>query len=435
MEDSTTRALEESILGGCMHYPKYVENLVCTPYDFQDSRRGQIFELIKDRAKNKRPVDPVALQHEITEVKGIGFTDLFRFFEEGSNSSVTLEFQAEQLVQLSRKRALVSLSTAINDTVDNVPASHLDTALESLRGELDEIASRSVKTDNKSFKEMLEESYETAQKAQDENVIPTGWGELDDYFNGGLRPGQLTIIAARPGQGKTVAGACMAVANHTQGVGFFSLEMPYQEITNRMASAETGIKLSNITQRRLENDDHSKFRKYIDSADSWKLSVEDKPQVTISYMRSTIKAWKREHDVKLVIVDYLQLVAPADARESRERQVSRISEDLKAMAKDLDIAVVALAQVNRGSANREDKRPVMSDLRESGGIEANADAIVLLHRDTQATDLDLMSQIEFIVAKNRHGRTGTIELVWRPEFSSINSAGSDVASYRFGMAK
>lgn len=418
-----------------MIYPKYVDNLICQPLDFIDKRHGDLFEIIRKEIHEGRPVSPIDLEPRVTDMRGIGFLELYQMFEAAPNSSVTMERQAETLVELSRKRAMGTVSAALSDTVANTPISELDAALETHIAALEEISSRSSRNDNISFARMIEESYEQAISPVDRNVINTGWQELDDYLNGGLRPGQLTILGARPATGKSAVAACMAVANHTQGVGFFSLEMPYQEMTNRMVSIETGIKLSDITQRRLDDDARNKFNAYIQDAPSWKVSIEDKPRRSIAQMRATVKAWKREHDVKLVIVDYLQLMAPADQNESRERQVSRISEDLKAMAKDLHVAVVALAQVNRGSTQRDDKRPTMSDLRESGGIEANADSIILLHRDAQSTDPDEMSKIEFIVAKNRHGQTGIIELVWRPEYSSVNSAGLSDTSYRFGLGK
>lgn len=155
--------------------------------------------------------------------------------------------------------------------------------------------------------------------------------------------------------------------------------------------------------------------------------MEDRPQRSIAQMRASLRSWKRRGEVRLVIVDYLQLMAPADRSEQRERQVSRMSEDLKAMAKDFGVAVVALAQVNRGAALGDSKRPTMAHLRESGGIEANADQVLLLHRDENAPH-----KIEIVVAKNRHGSVGLVDLVWSPAVSSAYEEAPHSASYPFG---
>jgi replicative DNA helicase len=150
----------------------------------------------------------------------------------------------------------------------------------------------------------------------------------------------------------------------------------------------------------------------------------------MAQIRAQVRTWKRRGPVPLIIIDYLQLVAPADTREQRERQVARIAEDMKHLAKEFDTHVLALAQVNRGSTQRADTRPTMADLRESGGIEAHADNIILLHRD----DEEMEGEIEFIIEKNRHGETGKIRLAWRPHFGSVNSMASEAGDFRYGVA-
>jgi replicative DNA helicase len=293
---------------------------------------------------------------------------------------------------------------------------------------LDKTANEASGVKIRTFHAALQDAIET-WTAPKGRGFGTGWHELDQKFNGGWHPGQLTVLGARPAIGKSLVAGCAAVAASSYGAGFFSLEMKEHEVIARMTAASEGIDLHTINTGNFTESDWSKLTRLNEKSAEWPVYVEEKSMVTMAQIRATVRSWKRRGPVPLVIVDYLQLVSPADRRESRERQVSRIAEDCKHLAKEFNTHVLALAQVNRESTSRENKRPTMADLRESGGIEAHADNIILLHRD----DEEMEGEIEFIVEKNRHGETGKIRLAWRPHFASVNSMVHNEGDFRHGI--
>ena len=237
-------------------------------------------------------------------------------------------------------------------------------------------------------------------------------------------------MGARPAVGKSLVAGCAAVAASAYGVGFFSLEMKEHEVVGRMAAASEGIDLHKINSHTLGEPEWAKISRLTAKASQWPVYIEEASRITMAQIRATVRTWSRRGPLPLVIIDYLQLCAPADPRDMRERQVSRIAEDCKHLAKEFDTHVLALAQVNRGSTQRADPRPTMADLRESGGIEAHADNIILLHRDDQ----EMEGEIELIIEKNRHGETGKIRLAWRPHFASVNSMAHGASDFRHGVA-
>lgn len=253
----------------------------------------------------------------------------------------------------------------------------------------------------------------------DTNVLPTGWLDLDDRLNGGLRPGHLTVIGARPAVGKSLVATELAANVAATGVGtlFSSLEMSAAEVVDRVAASRSKVALTALSSGHADEEQLDQLSRLLARAADWPLEIDDRAGVGIAAIRGRARdLTRRPHGLGLVIVDYLQLVSPADRRAPREQQVASISRGLKLMAKDLQVPVVALSQVNRGPSGRENKRPTMSDLRESGSIEADADEIWLLHRDENRPD-----ELEVNVAKNRHGSTGLVELGWHPYTARITN--------------
>lgn len=251
--------------------------------------------------------------------------------------------------------------------------------------------------------------------------LPTGWADLDAVLNGGLRPGTLTVIAARPGVGKTVLGANLATSAARDGVGslLVSLEMTEQEVIDRVLSSLARVELSDITKRSLSPDDFRRMRAVAERMRDWPLHICDLSSIGVTGIRTLARNLTRTtHGLGLVIVDYLQLMHPADPRAPREQQVSSLSRGLKLLAKEMHVPVVALAQLNRGSEARSDRRPIVSDLRESGAIEADADHVLLLYRDP---DEKKQHEIEVIVGKNRHGRQGSVFLSWAPYYARADN--------------
>jgi len=256
-------------------------------------------------------------------------------------------------------------------------------------------------------------------QSPDDSAITTGLYDLDDIFSGGLRPGGLYVVAARPGVGKSLLACVIAanIATADRGVFFASLEMTRAELFDRIVARLGDVELSHLTKRRFVHDDWDRVIGATGQIERWPLGVLDAPNIGLTTIRSKARDMtRRPNGLALIAVDYLQLIQPADPRQPREQQVAGFSRGLKLLAKELSVPVLALAQLNRGSEQRADKRPSMSDLRESGAIEADADAVLLLHDDPE-----LPGEITAIVAKNRHGRRGQVSLLWQPHYAKAES--------------
>lgn len=248
--------------------------------------------------------------------------------------------------------------------------------------------------------------------------LGTGYGDLDD-LTGGLSPGNLVVLAARPGMGKTALA--LGIADHVAGsldVGtlFVSLEMAGGELAERVLSARSGVPSTKIKAARFLSDEG---RRSLDEAapliEGLPLWVDDSASLTPSQISASARRFKARHDIGLLVVDYLQIVVPEDDRQPRQEQVAGASRRFKALAKEIGCPVLVLAQLNRQPEQRADRRPVLSDLRESGQIEQDADLVILLHRPEYYDPIDKPGIAELIVAKNRNGATAKLDLVFEKE--------------------
>ena len=244
----------------------------------------------------------------------------------------------------------------------------------------------------------------------------TGLPDMDDIFAGGLRKGGLYVVAARPGVGKSVL-ACVIAANAASaghGVFFASLEMTEDEVMDRLIARQGRVELNHLETHELTADDYRRVGEAVEKIERWPMRIFDRPNMGLTTIRAKARDMTRaKPPLGLVVVDYLQLITAADPRQPREQQVASFSRGLKLLAKELSCPVLALAQLNRGSEQRSDKRPNMSDLREAGAIEADADAVLLLYEEPKR-----VGELQVAIAKNRHGRRGQMELVWQPHYAS-----------------
>jgi replicative DNA helicase len=237
----------------------------------------------------------------------------------------------------------------------------------------------------------------------------------------GLRGGQLIVIAARPAMGKSTLGldlARTAAIRNQQTVVLFSLEMSRTEITMRLLSAEARVHLQNLRGGRMSDDDWTRVAHKLGEMSGAPLFIDDSPNVTMMEVRAKARRLKQRNDLKLIVLDYLQLMSSPKRVESRQQEVSEISRSLKLLAKELDVPVVALSQLNRSAEQREGKRPMLSDLRESGAIEQDADMVILLHReDVYQPESPRAGEADFIVAKHRNGPTATVVVSFQGHYS------------------
>lgn len=429
LEPRWDRVAEKSLLGAAMMDVRLLDEISIQPGDFYRPAHGLLWEMITDEARAGHMPTPMVLAQRLisSPIPGLEPAYLHECVESAPVRSAAAH-AGEMVVGLARLRRMEQVGLTLVSESRRAEWGDVESVLDKGRAVLDQTMAEAAGVKIRTFSQALESAVEEWEKPA-ERGYPTGWSELDTKLNGGWKPGQLTVIGARPAVGKSVIAACAAVAAADYGAGFFSLEMSELEVVGRMAAAAQGIKLSHLNTGQLEEKDWDRIGRLAQRSQGWRIYIEDKSRITMAQIRATVRTWTRRGPLPLVIIDYSQLVTPADRGEGRERQVSRILEDCKHLAKEFNTHVVALAQVNRGSTHRDDKRPTMADLRESGGIEAHADNIILLHRD----DKEMESEIELIIAKNRHGQTGTFKLAWRPAYASANGMAQEPTDYRYGL--
>jgi replicative DNA helicase len=250
--------------------------------------------------------------------------------------------------------------------------------------------------------------------------VPTGFAELDNVTNG-LHAGQMIVIAARPAIGKSTVGldlARSASIKHGLTSAIFSLEMSRNEIAMRLLSAEASIALNHLRSGTMSDADWQKLARKMSAVSEAPLFIDDSPNMTMMEIRAKCRRLKQRHDLRLVIIDYLQLMSSGKKVESRQQEVSEFSRALKLLAKELEVPVIAISQLNRGPEQRTDKRPMMSDLRESGSIEQDADMVILLHReDAYERESPRAGEADFILAKHRNGPTANITVAFQGHYS------------------
>jgi replicative DNA helicase len=250
--------------------------------------------------------------------------------------------------------------------------------------------------------------------------VPTGFADLDDVTNG-LHAGQMIIVAARPGIGKSTLGldfARSASVKHGLTSAVFSLEMSRTEIVMRMLSAEAKIRLADMRAGTMTDDDWTRLARRMSEISEAPLFIDDSPNMTIMEIRAKARRLKQRHDLRLIILDYMQLMTSGKKVESRQQEVSEFSRQLKLLAKELEIPLVAMSQLNRGPEQRTDKKPQLSDLRESGSLEQDADMVMLINRpDAFERDDPRAGEADIILAKHRNGPTATIPIAHQLHYS------------------
>lgn len=252
--------------------------------------------------------------------------------------------------------------------------------------------------------------------------IPTGFIDLD-YRTAGMQPSDLILVAARPSMGKTafVLNIAQYVAfKQNETVAIFSLEMSKEQLVNRLFSLESKVDSQHIRTGNLTDPEWEKLIESAGIIGKSKLIIDDTPGISISELRSKCRKYKLEHGLKMIIIDYLQLMSGSGRTDSRQQEISDISRSLKALARELSVPVMALSQLSRAVEQRPDHRPMLSDLRESGAIEQDADVVMFIYRDDYYNkDTELKGVAEIIIAKQRNGPIGTINLAWLPDYTKF----------------
>ncbi|MFE7395690.1 replicative DNA helicase [Streptomyces sp. NPDC057557] len=419
---------EASVLGGMMLHPSAVTEVVeiVESADFYKPAHELVFNTITDLFGKGEPVDPITVTNRLRERGELdragGINAAFNLVQ-GTPTAANAGYYAGIVREKSILRGLVRAGTAIaqlgyaggdaNESAD-AAAVELNNAVQ-VRDDPD---SALLGEDAEAMVEELEE-FQRNGKAMG---VPTGFADLDALTHG-LHPGQMVIIAARPAMGKSTLAVDMLRActiKHGRPAAMFSLEMGRREVQHRIMSAEARIGLHHIRGGNMTDSDWTRFAQKLPDFTAAPLTIDATPNQTIMQIKARCRKLKQRGGLDLVVIDYLQLLTSGSSRrqENRQQEVSDMSRNVKLMAKELEIPVVVLCQLNRGPEQRTDKKPQVSDLRESGSLEQDADMVILLHReDAYDKESARAGEADLIVGKHRNGPTATITVAFQGHYS------------------
>ena len=419
---------EQCVLGAMMMSKDAIADVVETlrGSDFYRPAHEQIYDAITDLYGRGEPVDALMVSNLLGKrgaLIKIGGADYLHTLLASVSVAANAGYYAAIVREKAVLRRLVDASVRIGQ-MSYAAEGDVDDIVDRAQAEVYSVTDRKASEDYKALSELmqptLDEMEAISSRSGTLSGVPTGFADLDDLTNG-LHPGQMVIVAARPGQGKSTFAldiARSASIKHSLTSVIFSLEMSQLEITMRLLSAEASIPLSHIRGGRMSDDDWARVASKMGQVSEAPMFIDDSPNLTMMEIRAKARRLKQRHDLKLVVIDYIQLMTSGKKVESRQLEVSEFSRQLKLLAKELDVPVVALSQLNRGPEQRTDKRPMLSDLRESGSLEQDADIVLLLNRpDMYDKDSERAGEADFDVAKHRNGPTKMITVAFQGHYS------------------
>lgn len=427
---------EQSVLGGMLLSKDAIADVVesLRASDFYKPAHETIYEAILSLYGHGSPADAITVADELKkrgELTRVGGAAYIHTLIASVPTAANAQYYAEIVKEHAIMRRLIEAGTKIAQ-LGYANETEVDTLVDQAQAEIYAVTDDNAKEDYVSFSEALEETINEidANSNRPDGVygVPTDFIEFDE-LTGGLHGGQMIVIAARPGVGKSTLAldiARSASIHHQMTTVFFSLEMSRTELAMRILSAEGKISMGRLKKGDLDTEGWTNLATLQGRIDSAPLFIDDSPNMTLMEIRAKCRRLKQRNDLKLVVLDYLQLMSSGKKVESRQQEVSEFSRSLKLLAKELDVPVIALSQLNRGSEQRTDKRPMVSDLRESGSIEQDADMVILLHReDMYNPDSERVGEADMIIAKHRGGPTRTIPLAFSGKYSRFNNMANE----------
>lgn len=419
---------EQSVLGAMLLSKDAIADVVETLHeiDFYKPAHATIFGAILDIYGKGEPADAITIANYLSKqgsINNVGGPAYLHTLVSGVPTAANAAYYARIVTERAILRRLVEAGTRIAQmgySGDN----EVDQLVDRAQAEVFDVTSRRTSEDYKPLGEVMNEALHEIEAIENRGGqfvgVPTGFTQLDEITHG-LHGGQLVIVAARPGMGKSTLGldfARSASIHHGMTSAIFSLEMGRNEIVMRLLSAEAQVRLNQMRGGTLGDEDWKRLANKMGQVSEAPLFIDDSPNMTMMEIRAKARRLKQRHDLKLLIIDYLQLMTSGRRVESRQVEVSEFSRSLKLLAKELDIPVIAISQLNRGAEQRQDKRPMLSDLRESGSLEQDADMVLLLHREEQYDrDTPRQGEADFILAKHRNGPTGQVTVAFQGHYS------------------
>jgi replicative DNA helicase len=421
-------AAEQSVLGAMMISKDAIADVaeVLRGVDFYRPSHETIHDAIIDLYGRGEPADMVTVANELQrrgELQRVGGAPYLHTI----TSSVPIAANASYYAGIVREKAilrrLVDAGTRIVQ-FGYAGEGDVDDLVDRAQAEVYQVTDKRNSEDYAPLSEIMDGVLDEIEAIGNRDAglygVPTGFADLDDLTNG-LHAGQMIIVAARPAVGKSTIALdlCRAASIHNNMTSvFFSLEMTKSEITMRLLSAEAKVPLNHIRNGQLSEDDWTKLARKMGEVSSAPVFIDDSPNMTMMEIRAKARRLKQRHDLRLVVIDYMQLMTSGKKVESRQLEVSEFSRQIKLLAKELEVPIIALSQLNRGPEQRSDKRPMLSDLRESGSLEQDADMVILLHReDLYERESTRPGEADLIVAKHRNGPTRDITVAFQGHYS------------------
>jgi replicative DNA helicase len=419
---------EQCVLGAMLMSKDAIADVVevLRGADFYRPSHEQIYNSITDLYGRGEPADAITVSDELGkrgELLRVGGAPYLHTLLASVPIAANAGWYAEIVREKAILRRLVDASVRIGQ-MSYAGEGDVDAIVDRAQAEVYSVTERRAAEDFKPLSELMQPTLDEMEAIESRGAglsgVPTGFADLDDLTNG-LHPGQLVIVAARPGVGKSTLALDLARAasiKHGLTSVIFSLEMSQLEITMRLLSAEAGVPLSHIRGGRMSDQDWNRVSAKMGQVSEAPMFIDDSPNMTIMEIRAKARRLKQRHDLKLIILDYMQLMTSGKKVESRQQEVSEFSRQLKLLAKELEVPLVAISQLNRGPEQRTDKKPMLSDLRESGSLEQDADMVMLISRpDAFERDDPRAGEADLILAKHRNGPTATITVAHQLHYS------------------
>ena len=419
---------EQSVLGAMLLSKDAIADVIehLNVGDFYKPAHSEIFAAILDIYGRGEPADAITVANYLSKngtLNNVGGAGYLHTLVSGVPTAANASYYARIVIERAVLRRLVDAGTRITQ-MGYSGDGDINSLVDKAQAEVFEVTKQRKSEDYMPIVQIVPDALAEIEAIEGHGGrilgVPTGFRGLDDMTHG-LHGGQLIIVAARPGMGKSTLALDLARhASIRQGLtsAIFSLEMSRTEIAMRLLSAEATISLQTMRGGNMVEADWQRLATKMDQVNDAPLFIDDSPNMTMMEIRAKARRLKQRHDLRLIVIDYIQLMSSGRRVESRQVEVSEFSRSLKLLAKELDVPIVALSQLNRGPEQRQDKKPMLSDLRESGSLEQDADMVILLHREGQyESEHQRAGEADFIVAKHRNGPTGKISVAWQGHYS------------------
>lgn len=394
--------------------------------DFYSKQNGLVFDAMSELYQERKPIDPVTLSDKLKEKNAPEEMNSPEFVKEILNAvptSANLKHYAQIVYEKSTLRKLIRITENISkdcyqaqDKLEDI----LETTEKNIFNLVQSRNTREYVPMSDIVIEVLKKIEQASKTKGHITGLSTGFADLD-FKTAGLQPSDFILIAARPSMGKTAFSLSVldhVVVKKQLSAAIFSLEMSKEQLVNRLLAMEARIDAQNIRSGNLSDEEWENLVNASEVLGSSKLIIDDTPGISVAEMRSKCRKYKMDQDIQLIVVDYIQLMSSGGKGDNRQQEVSDISRALKGLARELNVPVIVLSQLNRAVESRTDHRPMLSDIRESGAIEQDADVIMFLYRDDYYNpETEEKNVAEVIIAKQRNGPTGTVKLAWQPKYT------------------